>query len=391
MSITIHQKKPAELLFGNKRVASMYRGSKLVWEHVVKRLVEQYMHDQCVLFIPTQDITLSSISFFATNGSTDTHAVFRVFNEVGICIAYSSGNGVEIGVTLYGKTGSLKTSTNAFGTPTLYAGQKYYLNITGPNSSGMTGSKYENLTSNQKLFSNAEQWTAAYSGTAWTHKCSGSASSFSDISSIPIDNYFVWRGEQFQNGMLPNETGTNNPYPYLLKRDMSHVKRIFTDNDFNGLNDDMARYAFIYYAMGNRPDDEFIMNVSGWDSGFNINGTRVFSNSKNKIYKLNSIITGNHITSMTPIDEEPQNPNFLDVYYKSSNRTWGSISQRAVVIWFDGRWEIATSWETEFGVDTQLNATNYVEKIGDWRAKDFNALSEQSGDKLYYRINGVEI
>lgn len=384
------------MYFGNKRVASIYRGNKLVWQRIVKHLVDKYMHDQCVVFIPTQDITLTSISFFAPNGSTDTNARFRVLNEAGLCIAYSSGNGVQTDVTLYGSTGSLKTSTNTFGTPTLYAGQKYYLNITGSGSSGMTGAKYENLTMSQKTFSNVEQWNAAYSSTAWTHKCEGSATSFSDISRMSPDSYFIWKGASpLPNNMKPSESGTDNPYPYLLKRDMRKVKYVFTDDDFSqgtsGLNDDMARYAFIFYKMGSTPDDEFIMNTSHWNSGFNINGTSVFGNSQNKIYKLNWCMANNHITSMTPIDEEPQNPADLDVYYKSSSRTWGNISQRAVVIWHNGAWEIATSWEAEFLVDSQYDATNYIEKIDDWKAKDFNKISETSGDKLYYRINGTEI
>ena len=395
MSITFNSKKPSELFFGNKSVAAVYRGNKLVWEKIVKHLVEQYMHDQCIEFIPTQDIVLSDITFFSGNNSSDTHARFRVFNEVGLCIAYSAENGVQLNVTLYGCTGSLKTSTNTFGTPTLYAGQTYYINITGPNSDGMTGSKYEGLTGRMKMFNNVSNINSAYSQDAWTHKCDGSATSFEEICQKGNGCYFIWRGSALPNNMKPNEGGENNPYPYLLKRDMSKVKYRFTDSDFNALSDDATRYAFIYYKMGNTPGDEFVMNTSHWNQGFQIDPNsqnRYMTNNQNKIYTLQGSINENHITSMTPVDNEPSSPGLGAIYFKSAANTWtGGVSAKAVVAWNGSKWEPATNLDMEWKADSTYDATNYVEKINDSYAKDFNNKSVESGDKLYYRINGVEI
>ena len=391
MSALFGNKNIKDILFGNKGVIAIYRGNKLVWQKIVKHLVTQYLHDQCIEFIPTEDITLTDITFFSANNSSDTHAVFRVFNDVGLCIAYSSENGVQPNVTLYGCTGSVKTSTNTFGTPTLYAGQKYYINITGPNSDGMTGSKYEGLNANMKMFNNVSNINSVYSQDAWTHKCDGGASSFEEICQKGNGCYFIWKGSALPNNMKPNEGGENNPYPYLLNRDMSRVKYRFTDSDFNSLSDDMTRYAYVFYKMGSTPDDEFVMNTSHWNQGFNINGTTVLGNNQNHFYKLNWCMARNHITSMTPVDDEPTDKTDLDVYFKSANSTWGNISGKAVVIWYQGQWQYATSWTEEFLIDSTYDATNYVTKIENSYAKDFNNVSVTTGDKLYYRINGVEI
>lgn len=396
MSIVIHQKNPADMYFGNKRVASIYRGNKLVWERVVKQLVEQFIHDQCVQFIPSQDITLTDISFMAPSWSNDTNAVFRVFNDAGICIAYSAGNGIQTDVTVYGYTGNLKTSVNAFGTPTLYAGQTYYINITGPNYDGMTATKYDGISSNRKMFGNVSNITSVYSSTAWQHKCDGSASSFADICQKTVDRYFVWRGPAIGGGMAPNESGENNPYPYLLRRDMSRIKYRFTDQDFNGsdMHDDIDRYAYIFYRMGTQSGDEFLMNTSHWNQGFQIvpgSDQRYFSGNANKFYTLTGNMVHNHVTSMTPLTTEPSNPDTFGIYFKAAGVTWGNISAKAVVAWNNGQWEIATGFTLEWTEDPNYTANNYIEKISDNYAKDFNNLSVGSGDRLYFKVNGMEI
>lgn len=384
------------MYFGNKRVASIYRGNKLVWQRVVKHLVEQYMHDQCVQFIPSQDITLTDIAFMGSRSSSDTNAIFRVLNEAGICIAYSAGNGIQTDVTVYGYTGNLKTSVNAFGTPTLYAGQIYYINITGPSYSGMTGTKYEGMTANVKMFQNISNINSVYSATAWQHKCDGSAYSFADICQKTADRYFIWRGPAIGSNMAPNESGENAPYPYLLKRDMSRIKYRFTDQDFNGsdMHDDIDRYAYIFYRMGTREGDEFLMNTNHWNQGFRIvpgSDQRYFSGNANKFYTLTGNMVHNHITSMTPLTTEPSNPDNWGIYFKAAGVTWGSISDKAVVAWNNGQWEIATGFTLEWNEDQTYDATNYIEKINDNYAKDFNNVSVESGDRLYFKVNGMEI
>lgn len=403
MSIAFNSKKPAELFFGNKSVAAVYRGNKLVWEKIVKQLETLFLRDQCFEFIPTEDIVLTDVEFFATNNSSDTHAKLRILNEAGICVVYRDENGVQLNVTVYNLTGSLKTFTS-LGTVTLFKDNVYYINIKGPNSgegsgSGMTGSKYIGFTGRQKQWSGIANINGVYSSDAWNHKCYGSASSFSEICQKGL-GYFVWKGTQMENGMVPGESGIGNPYPYLLKRDMSKVKHVFTDSEFSNVpvgsyNDDIARYAYLFYIAGNTPGDEFIMNTNYWDRGFNIDPSDqsyvAFNNNKQKIFTLTNNMARNHITSMTPLDSPPSNPENWGIYYKSNAQTWGNISQRAVVAWNNNQWEIAKGYDVEFTADSTYNATNYAEKINDSYAKDFNNISVTTGDKLYFRLNGNEV
>lgn len=403
MSIAFNSKKPAELFFGNKSVAAVYRGNKLVWEKIVKQLETLFLRDQCFEFIPTEDIVLTDVEFFATNNSSDTHAKLRILNEAGICVVYRDENGVQLNVTVYNLTGSLKTFTS-LGTVTLFKDNVYYINIKGPYSgegegSGMTGSKYIGFTGRQKQWSGIANINGVYSSDAWNHKCYGSASSFSEICQKSL-GYFVWKGTQMENGMVPGESGVGNPYPYLLKRDMSKVKHVFTDNELSNVpvgnyNDDIARYAYLYYIAGNTPGDEFIMNTNHWDRGFNIDPSDqsyvAFNNNKQKIFTLTDNMVRNHITSMEPMDSPPSNPENWGIYYKSNAQTWGNISQRAVVAWNNNQWEIAKAVDMEFAADSTYNAKNYAEKINDSYAKDFNNISVTTGDKLYFRLNGNEV
>lgn len=398
MSALFGNKNIKDIFFGNKAVTAIYRGSTLVWQRIKKILKDSFVKFECYEIIPKTDITLSSISYLGQH--QDTHTKFRLLNEVGICIAYCAENGCEYNVPIYGLTGTLKTSVG-LGTITLFANNKYYLNIKGINyDDGMTAAKYDGITSVHKSFNNIANVNGVYSSTAWQHTCVGSANSFSEIcQKVPASNgsYFIWKGNSLGNNMMPQESGVGNPYPYLLKRDMSKVKKIFTDSDFSQ-SDDRARYAFIFYTMGNTPGDEFIMNVGdGYGQGFAVtpgsSTKNVFTNCKHKIYKLSGNMSRNHITSMTPVEVEPDHNDLVlgDIYYKASGVTWGNISNRAVVAWNGTTWEIATDWTTEFMADTNYNATNYCEKIADNMAKDFNLISETTSEKCYFRLNDIEV
>ena len=403
MSITFNSKKPAELFFGNKSVAAVYRGNKLVWEKLVKQLESAFLRDQCFEFIPTEDIVLTDVEFFSPNNSSDTRAKLRILNEAGICVVYRDENGVQLNVTVYNLTGSLKTFTS-LGTVTLFKDNVYYINIKGPYSgegdgSGMTGAIYTGYTGRYKHWTGIANVNGVYSSDAWNHKCYGSAETFAEICQKGL-GYFIWKGTQMSNGMVPSDSGVGNPYPYLLKRDMSRVKHVFTDSEFSNVpignyNDDVARYAYLFYIAGNTPGDEFIMNTNYWDRGFNIDPSDqsyvAFDNNRQKIFTLSENMVRNHITSMTPMDSPPDNPENWGIYYKSNAQTWGNISQRAVVAWNNNQWEIAKGYNVEFTADSTYNATNYAEKINDNYAKDFNNVSVTSGDKLYFRLNGNEV
>lgn len=389
--IKVGNKGIADVLVGNRAVAAIYRGATLVWQKIKKILIGWYdTNNYCFEYTPDHDITLSDISvlgqYYGTGGKC------RVINECGLCIVYKDGCGVEGDVTIYGLTGNLRTFSS-LGSVTLYANNKYYISFRG-NNDGLYVAKYQGLTGNYKSFSNLDNWnTDTYSAL----KCDGSATTFEEICQKSSNNYFVWRGKLNNAGsMVPSDDGRTNPYAFLLNRDMSKIKHVFTDNEFSNVpvgsyNDDMARYAYIYYIMGTAEGDEFIMNTIHWNQGFNIGGTTIFNNNQNKIYKLTGVMGANHITSMTPVTDEPTTRYLGDVYYKGDVSWSSGPTGRAVVAWNGSAWEYATDYSREWTEDSQYNATNYCTKINDWRVTNFNQMSVQSGDKFYLRINGGEI
>ncbi len=381
-----------DLYFGDMSVDYVYYGNVLIWAKIKYLFKDGYYNTEAKLveFVPSTDITLNSVS---TLGQwPNTNGRLRILNEVGLCVVYKDTNGTESDVTIYNKTGVLRTWTS-LGTITLYAGNKYYISMRGEND-GMYIPQYVGLTGNYKTFSNIQNVNSVYSGAA-DHRCSGEATTFAEIQQKSVSTYFVWKGPAFTNSMKPNESGDGNPYPYLLKRDMSRVKKVFVDTDFSNVpgpyNDDMARYAYIYYVMGTTEGDEFAMNTSHWNQGFSIGGETIFNNNQNKIYTLTGSMGVNHINSMTPVTEEPTNKEQWAIYYKAEGNWSSGPYERAVVAWNGGSWEYAKTWTAEWTADSNYDLTNYVEKANDSYAKDFNLVSVQNGDKYFARINGSDI
>lgn len=393
--IKVGNKGIADILVGNRAVAAIYRGATLVWQKIQKLLKGGYGggKSNCYVVIPPSDIVLSDVSVLAVWNNTQDCSI-KIINECGICIASSNINGIESGYTKYGFTGWLNT-VSSLGTITLYAGNKYYINTKKNGDNEWSIAEYDGETSYYKSCGElANQMSVDQS--AGSRKCYGSCTSFDDIKSVGINGYFIWRGPAIKDNMLPSEDGSTNPYPYLLNRDMSRVKHIFTADEFSTVGgNDIKKYAYIFYTMGQIEGDEFIMNAGDyWGAGFAIDpsdhNTKYFTNNNHKIYKLTGSMGVNHITSMTPIDNEPTNPEYGAIYYKSSANTWGNISAEAVVAW-TGSWVIATDVDREWTADSNYDATNYVTKINQWTAKDFNNISEQTGSKFYFKLNNIEV
>lgn len=399
MSALFGNKNIKDIFFGNKAVTAIYRGATLIWQKIQRLLETGYMGgNDCHEIIPNEDIELSDISVLAQyNNATDLYV--RIVNECGILIAQSNANGVEPDVNVYNVTGFLNT-VSSLGTPTLFKGNKYYINVKkGNNDNGSFNAyRFQGETGNYKTYSNITQmWVVSGAG---NRKCYGTYSNYSGLTAnVQPDGYFTWTGGSMGESMMPNNGDSQHPYAFLLKRDMSKVKHVFTASEFGTVGgNDIKKYAYIFYTMGQTEGDEFIMNTgSYWNDGFAIDpndwNTKYFTNNQYKIYKLTGSMGVNHITSMTPIDNEPTNPEFGAIYYKSSANTWGNISAEAVVAW-TGSWVIATDVSREWTADNDYDATNYCERVSptnDWTIDAFNATTVQQGSKWYFKANNIEV
>lgn len=402
MSIAFNGKGMASLLFNGKLAAQIFFGAKLIWQKIQKLLEYDFGAGQsnCYEIVPTEDISLSSISAFAKYNNASDMTV-RIINECGILIAESSQNGVASKADLYnltGDDGGFMNTVSSLGTVTLFRGNKYYINVQKGGTGGWNLARYVGESGNYKSYSNTNQM--ALVSDAGARKCYGTRSNFSELAeNVRPDGYFAWTGGPMGESMMPTTGSSQSPYTYLLKRDMSRVKHIFTSSDFDSVGgDDIRKYAYIFYTMGKTEGDEFIMNAGQWrGNGFRLDPDHqdqlYFTNNQYKIYRLTGNMVNNNITSMTPIDEEPTNPVYGAVYYKSNSRTWGSISKEAVVAW-TGSWVLATATDREWTEDTNYDATNYAERISpnnEWTVYGFNGTEVQQGSKWYFKANNIEV
>ena len=402
MSIAFNGKGMASLMFNGKLAAQIFFGAKLIWQKIQKLLEYDFGGGQnnCYEIVPIEDISLSSISAFAKYNNASDMTV-RIINECGILIANSSQNGVASKADLYnltGDDGGFMNTVSSLGTVTLFKGNKYYINVQKGGTGGWNLARYVGETGNYKSYSNTNQM--ALLSDAGARKCYGTCSNFSELAAnVRPNGYFKWTGGSMGESMKPNNGDSQHPYAFLLKRDMSKVKHVFTASEFGDVGgNDIKKYAYIFYTMGQTEGDEFIMNAgSYWGGGFRIDpddwNTTYFTNNQYKIYKLTGNMSKNHITSMTPIDEEPSNPEYGAVYYKSNSRTWGSISAEAVVAW-TGSWVIATNVSAEWTADDEYDATNYCEMIypnNGWTIDAFNSTEVQQGSKWYFKANNIEV
>ena len=403
MSIAFNGKGMASLLFNGKLAAQIFFGAKLIWQKIQKLLEYDFGAGQnnCYEITPTEDISLSSISAFAKYNNASDMTV-RIINECGILIAESSQNGVASKADLYnltGDDGGFMNTVSSLGTVTLFKGNKYYINVQKGGTGGWNLARYVGETGNYKSYQNVNHMSVL-SGSG-ERKSFGVCSVFDDLKNIDV-GYFAWTGGAIGNGVQPQQGSSNEPYPYLLKRNVSRVRHLFTDVEFNNVpvgqyNDDIARYAYIYYCMGNTIGDEFMMLTDYWNQGFMADPnsqTRYFDNNRHKICTTKWPFDHNKITSMTPVDNEPQSPSQWDIYYKSDANAWtGSVGKkRAVVTWNGSEWIAAVNWSAEWDVDSQYDASNYCEvATQDYTARGFMTSSLQTGSKWYFKANNIEV
>lgn len=403
-------KSIANMLFGNKQVKQIWYGTKLIWEKIRKVLLqddsEKYI---CIEYIPETDVNIESVSVFIQQGSA--YAWTWILNGCGLCVARNSNGAGRESTTLYELTGELVT-ISSLGTPKLLAGRKYYIaykNNQWENQSASNFSYYQGLTGNYKNFAvngNVNVYTQKdlqsipFIGDFYNlgvYNTSSKEFTPSDFyGSACVSNvFFVWHG-----GDINGIAFSNSRNPMFTSHDMRKMRGMITDGMLNSCNNDMQRLALIYYIAGNVEGNEIGWGAQyNYPTGITVNGTQMFNDGVWTIYKTTGNIVKNRITSMTPLTDEPSNPEQFSIYYKGQTSSgWldsggNPITNEAVVAYTGSCWEIATSWTLEFTTqtDTLANSIDIVGGNDGNYAGNFNDATLNTDKKYYLRINGNEV
>ena len=402
-------KSIADILFGNKQVKQIWYGTKLIWEKIQKLLaLDNDNKFICIEYKPTVDTTVSSLSVFIDTGTS--YGWTCILNECGLCVAVKNESGTS-SATIYGLSANLVT-VSSMGSPKLLAGRKYYIafKISQWDQNNTKFAYYQGMSGNYKICQVDGGASIYTSLDLQSIPCVGSIYHLGQYnidtkiftpstfygSECTADTLFIWKGGYVNNTFQTAKHAMYN------KRDMSKFRCLITDgmlNSFEGqANANMKKLAFIYYVAGNTSGNEIGWGAtSNYSSGITVNGVNMFTAGNWKIYKTNGNTTKNHITSMTPITEEPQNPEQFAIYYKGQTSSgWldangNPITNEMVVAWTGSCWEFASSWNVEFDTVSDYTMETAVEIEGNYISDNFNAVDVSTDKKYYLRINGNEV
>lgn len=373
----------ANMYYGNTRIASVYYGSKLIWP-----TLNLTFGDGPFIFIkykPKNNETLNNATVFLNSGRTN--GWMFVVHESGFCVAISNTESFE-NKTLYNCSGYTAFSTN-FNSPTLYKDNVYYF--------GFKTSQWDN---NGNTF-------AYYSGKTGNYKKLTPDGNYQinniDFSKNPYIGHLT-SAEEFYGKLTNNSIllWTDNDFNYGLcqsTRDNSKIRGAITDDLLNTCTTQAQKFALPYYLIGNKPGDEIVYlsyNSISW------NGHNEFTDGRGYVYKSTNNITGNHITSLTPVTEEPAQRNTFDIWYKAAGITWGAdtdapYSNEGVIYWDGSKWADAASWTVEFEMSkdsknnpyTNQNITTVLKGPGTTELT-FATTTLGVDKKFYLAVNGVE-
>ena len=398
-------KSIADILFGNKQVKQIWYGTKLIWEKIAKILrLDDDKKFVCIEYTPTVDTNITSLSVFVENGST--YGWTCILNSGGLCVAVKNDSGSST-ETIYGLSANLIT-ISSLGTPKLLAGRKYYIcfKLSQWENANTKFAYYQNMTGNYKLCQIDGNTSVYTTLDLQTVPCVGNIYHLGEYdtstkvftpstyygSDCTAQTLFVWKGNYINNQFAAANLTLYN------KRDMSKFRCLINDTMLNNCNSDMQRLALIYYIAGNTLGNEIAWGaINNYSTGITVNGVNMFTAGNWKFYKTNGNTTKNHITSMTPITEEPQNPEQFAIYYKGQTSSgWldangNPITDEMVVAWTGSCWEFASAWNVEFDTVSDYTLETAVENEGGYGVQPFNSTDVSTDKKYYLRINGNEV
>lgn len=229
------------------------------------------------------------------------------------------------------------------------------------------------------------------------------------------DNFFYWNTST-QMGVL------NTKALYKLNMNMSDFYTTITNEDMADYGD-AKRLAYAFMTVGTTSG-----RVILWAAN-SITNTDLTNGALTQGYFRKSVnVQNNHITSLTPLSEEPtgQHQDY-DLYYKAANTNWSTgsgtesnfNSLECIAIWHSGCWHVAKETNRCFEIydlnggntGTQATWNNFAEKINTtiytevsrsdssitncWSSvgtfdNNFVNATEYTDKKYYLEINGTE-
>ena len=280
-------KSIADMYFGTTAVKQLYFGTTLIWEKggSTEKILVAGSQDVAIEYVPTSDITVTTVSIFTDEISAQTACYFRIIEESGIVVAETNTSTVTTDVTLYELAGEKRTAT--IDPVTLYAGKKYYIYFCEQGySDAFKPAYFQSTEGNYKSFT---EWSLINNTIDMTDfgdyigVCSGDQGIIDFFNSNEND-YMYWR------------TGTGSDYSIFTNQRVFVRSSTACDCDFAGVYSEYAATT-LDSIMQLEPKKLFLYTGNTWtDQGLTNNYFYVKTNDI-----PNSAYSGLYTDTVTPL------------------------------------------------------------------------------------------
>ena len=406
----------------------------VVWELVEKALVAGNQN-VAIEYIPTQDISVTDIGIFTDENSTGRTPRIKIFHECGLCVAFANGDVQTTNQVVYELSGSNHDAV--IQATTLKAGQKYYIVYSHGYGSGndFFPAYFQNTNGNYKVYENEQDNIQVFDISENAQylkpsKYKGIMTNSMGIFGFATNDWFVWMGSTetgMTQGQVYKRTNVGEGWTFTgIIGDPNNTHTI-TANDLQSIISKPPNADFIWYVdqVPNMTRGEIWGKPSTWVTptlvdistysdnqqqykvalilkALNTNseamliGSLFWDNITGKTYELKTGYISD-VTSITPLDAYPANPQDKHIYFLSKN---------AASDWEDAVWVYENATYTKISSDNMNTYFSYeelstkLEKIGTNQQlletlyngdTTFLNATVNTDKKFYLKLNGNEV
>jgi len=406
----------------------------VVWELVEKALVAGNQN-VAIEYIPTQDISVTDIGIFTNENSTGSTPRIKIFHECGLCVAFANGDVQTTNQVVYDLNGSNHDAV--IQATTLKAGQKYYIVYSHGYGSGndFYPAYFQNTNGNYKVYENEQDNIQVFDISENAQylkpsKYKGIMTNSMGIFGFATNDWFVWMGSTetgMTQGQVYRRTNVGEGWTFTgIIGDPNNTHTI-TANDLQSIISKPPNADFIWYVdqvpnmtrgeiwgkpvtwvtptlvdISTYSDDQqqykvaLILKALNTNSEAMLIGSLFWDNKTGKTYELKTGYISD-VTSMTPLDSYPSNPQDKHLYFLSKN---------ASSDWQDAVWVYENATYTKIVSDNMNTYFSYeelstkLEKIGTNQQllealyngdTTFLNATVNTDKKFYLKLNGNEV